>query len=91
MVRLMNEVVRERRRSELITLLAESVTDIDQTLGLQEPLVSSGRVHSLALFKLALWIEEQTVQPIDIAGIDIAQAWDSVERILDFLERTGEP
>ena len=87
----MNEAIREQRRGELVTLLADSVTGIDHTLGLNEPLISSGRVNSLALFKLALWIEEQTVQPIDIAGIDIAQAWDSVERILDFLERTGEP
>ena len=86
----MNEAIREQRRGELVTLLADSVTGIDHTLGLNEPLISSGRVNSLALFKLALWIEEQSPRPIDIAAIDIAQAWDSLERILDFLERAGE-
>ena len=86
----MNEIIREHRRGELVTLLADSVTDIDHTLGLNEPLISSGRVNSLALFKLALWIEEQSPRPIDIAAIDIAQAWDSLELILDFLERAGE-
>ena len=64
----MNEAIREQRRGELVTLLADSVTGIDHTLGLNEPLISSGRVNSLALFKLALWIEEQSPRPIDIGG-----------------------
>jgi hypothetical protein len=86
----MNENVRDRRRGELVTLLAESVTGIDHTLGPHEPLISSGRVNSLALFKLVLWIEEQSARPIDIAAIDITQAWDTAEQILDFLERAAE-
>ena len=86
----MNEIVRERRREELVTLLAESVTGIDHTLGLHETLISSGRVNSLALFKLVLWIEEHSARPIDITAIDVAQTWDSVERILDFLETAAE-
>ena len=86
----MNATDRGRRRAELIALLSETVPDIDDTLGANEPLVSSGRVNSLALFRLALWIEEQTSQPIDFTRIDIGEAWDTTDRILDFLERIRE-
>ena len=50
-----------------------------------EPLIESGRLDSLALFNLVLWIEERTGAPIDPTSFDLAQEWASVRDIVAFL------
>jgi acyl carrier protein len=49
-------------------------------------LVTSGILDSLALFNLMLWIEERIGRPIDPATLDVQAAWDTVERIISFIE-----
>ena len=77
---------RDGLREDLIQLLTESVPDIDDRIGEHEPLLSSGRVNSLTLFKLALWIEEYSHRSIDFTSINIAESWGSIAAILDFVE-----
>lgn len=58
-----------------------------------EPLLSSGRLDSSALFELSLWIEERIGHPLDPSSFDIAHDWDTVAGILAFIERarSGQP
>jgi len=50
-----------------------------------EPLFESGRLDSLALFNLVLWIEDRTGVPIDPTAFDLAQEWASVRDIVAFV------
>ena len=51
------------------------------------PLITSGRLDSVALFSLSLWIEEQTGRPVDPSSVNIISEWDTVTRIVDFVQR----
>jgi acyl carrier protein len=50
-----------------------------------EPLIESGRLDSLALFNLVLWIEERIGMPIDPTAFDVAQEWACVRDIVAFV------
>ena len=50
-------------------------------------LIKSGMLDSLALLKLALWIEEKIDDKLDPATFELAKEWDSIAKILDFIER----
>jgi acyl carrier protein len=50
------------------------------------PLITSARLDSLQLFQLLLWIEEKVGRKVDATAIDIATEWDTVERIVAFVE-----
>ncbi len=49
------------------------------------PLVRSGLLDSLALFRLVLWVEEQTGKPLDPTQVDIGDEFDSVASILRYV------
>lgn len=49
-------------------------------------LISSGRLDSLALFELSLWIEAELGAPIDFTVLDIAMAWETPALIADFID-----
>ena len=57
------------------------------------PLISSGLLDSLALFDLALWIEDRVGAPVDPEALDIGHQWDSLGRIVTFVEhrRSASP
>lgn len=46
------------------------------------PLVSSGRVDSLGLFQLILWIESEIGRPVDAPSLSLGQQLDSIRDIL---------
>jgi acyl carrier protein len=48
------------------------------------PLISEGRLDSIALFSLTIWIEEKRGSPIDPTKVDIAREWDSIEKVVAF-------
>ena len=50
-----------------------------------EPLIESGRLDSLALFNLVLWIEERTGALVDPTAFDVAQEWANVHAIVAFI------
>jgi acyl carrier protein len=52
----------------------------------ESPLISTSRLDSLALFKLVLWIEEQTGAPIDLTTVDLASEWNTIDGIIRFIE-----
>jgi acyl carrier protein len=49
-------------------------------------LVRSGLLDSLALFRLVLWVEEQTGRPLDPTQVNIRADFDSVASILRFVD-----
>ncbi len=60
------------------------VSQVD--LGADTPLITSGLINSVALFNLALWIEEVVGKPVDVAEIALPGEWDTMQRILTFIE-----
>lgn len=48
-------------------------------------LVKSGRLDSVALFNLAIWIEEKVGRPVDPSSFNMQEAWDTTESILGFI------
>jgi len=71
-------------RDDLLAFLADQGVDPGDTDD-AEPLIESGRLDSLALFNLVLWIEERTGAPIDPTAFDLAQEWASVRDIVAFV------
>lgn len=59
-------------------------------LGDDTSLIASGRIDSVGLFQLLLWIEEKTGATIDPGSVDLRREWDSVGAILHYIaQRRG--
>jgi acyl carrier protein len=71
-------------RDDLLAFLTDQGVDLADTDD-AEPLIESGRLDSLALFNLVLWIEERTGVPIDPTSFDVAQRWATVRDIVAFI------
>lgn len=52
-----------------------------------QPLISSGRLDSSALFALSLWIEERIGRPLDPSTFSVAHDWNTPAAILEFIAR----
>ncbi len=50
-------------------------------------LLRSGLFDSTALFHLVEWIERRVGAPVDPTSLDLVSEWDTVSRILAFIER----
>jgi acyl carrier protein len=72
-------------RDRLVRLLEEGTQDSDFELGDDTSLIRSGLLDSLGLFRLALWIEEETRSRLDLESLDPAKEWDSIQEILNFV------
>ena len=51
------------------------------------PLFASGRLDSMALLNLVMWIEERTGRPVEVSGLDPAIEWATVRDILRYVQR----
>lgn len=78
-------------RDQLVGLLEEGNTDPNFTVSDDTPLISSGLIDSLALFKLALWVEEETNTTLDLMSLNLSKEWDTIPDILRFIreKRSG--
>lgn len=72
-------------RDQLVDLLEEGNTDPNFTVSDDTLLISSGLIDSLALFKLALWIEKETNANLDLITLNPSKEWDTVTDILTFI------
>ena len=72
---------------ELIRAIEDWVPVLQGKVGRQTPLITSGRIDSLSLFRLVMWIEAQVGRPIDIAGIEMAKELDNIDAIVGFVVR----
>ena len=74
-------------RDELISAIEDWVPALHGQLDRQTPLITSGRIDSLGLVRLVMWIERKVGRPIDVAGIEMAKELDSVDAIVGFVAR----
>jgi acyl carrier protein len=73
-------------RDRLVDLLEEGNPDPGFEWKDDTPLISSGLIDSLALFRLALWIEKETGSKLDLTTIAPLKEWDTIADILHFIE-----
>ena len=74
-------------REALVRLLEENVDNNSADFLPDEPLITSGRINSLILVQLTLWIEEQVGAPLDFTRVELPKAWDTIDRIVAFVEK----
>lgn len=72
---------------ELITAFATWSPNLSQGVARDTPLLTSGRLDSVALFQLLLWIEGRVGRPIDVTTIDMPARWNTVDMIVAFVEQ----
>ncbi len=74
-------------RDELVRVIETSGAQLPSDLGDDTSLIRSGRIDSTALFELALWIEERVVPDLDLTAFDLAEEWDTLAKVLDFVAK----
>lgn len=76
-------------RDDLAHAIEASGATLPADLGDDTPLISSGILDSTALFELALWVEDHVSPGLDLTAFDLAEEWDTIARLLAFIERHG--
>jgi acyl carrier protein len=74
-------------RTDLLRALEESGAELPLDLGDDTPLITSGLLDSTALFQLTVWVEEHVGPGLDPAAFDLAAEWDTIAKLLAFIER----
>ena len=74
-------------REELVRELGGWGVKVPDGLHDDTSLIVSGKIDSVGLFQLLLWIEEKTGGTIDPGAVDLRREWDSIHAILGFIER----
>ena len=74
-------------REELVRVIEASGATLPCDVGDDTSLIRSGLLDSTALFDLALWIEERVAPGLDLASFDLAEEWDTLAKLLAFIER----
>jgi acyl carrier protein len=82
---------RQELRHELEALLLATGRVGAAELAAEAPLITSGRIDSVALFNLALWVERVVGAPVDLTRLALPAQWDTVGRILDYVEAQTPP
>jgi hypothetical protein len=80
---------RAKLREDLRTLIVNGTPGLDGHLSSRASLIASGLVESATLVDVALWVEKCVGRELDLAAFDLATEWDSIDAILDFVERHG--
>ena len=81
------------RHQRLIQFLNELLQDFDPENDVEltddTSLLRSGLLSSLAVLMLAEWINVECAGELDLAGVDIAARWNSIDLILAFIDEAG--
>jgi aryl carrier-like protein len=79
------------QRAQLVALIRELLDEgdeaFDDELRGDTSLIRSGLLDSLAILRLAEWIDERVAQPIDLNTTDIGGEWDTIDSLLDYVRR----
>jgi acyl carrier protein len=73
----------------LLRFLEELDLELDDKLKEDTPLIKSGILDSLSLFKLAAWVEQNVGIQVDLREFNLIEEWDTIADILNFVERYG--
>ena len=74
-------------REKLIVILETSNAELDGDLQGDTPLIKSGRLDSLGLFNLALFVESESGREVDITAYDLSKEWNTIDDLLNFITR----
>ena len=74
-------------REKLIAVLEASDAGLDGELKDETSLIESGKLDSLGLFNLALFIEREIGGKVDITAFDLAKEWNTINDILNFIAK----
>jgi acyl carrier protein len=74
-------------RDKLLAVLEASDSFTDGELEDDSPLIKSGKLDSLALFNLALFVESQIGRKVDVTAFDLATEWNTINDILNFIAK----
>jgi acyl carrier protein len=74
-------------RDRLFAVLLEGNPDPRFNPDDRTSLIRSGALDSLGLFQLALWIETEIGEKLDLATIDPVNDWDTITDILAFVRK----
>jgi acyl carrier protein len=72
---------------ELLRAIEDWAPFLQGEVNRQTPLITSGRIDSLGLFRLVMWIERKVGRPIDVASIEMAKEFDNIDAIVGFVVR----
>jgi acyl carrier protein len=72
---------------ELISAFATWSPGLAHDVSRDTLLLSSGRLDSMAVFQLLMWIEARVGHAIDVTAIDMPAQWNTVNDIIAFVER----
>ena len=72
---------------ELLSAFATWSPSLAHDVARETPLLTSGRLDSVALFQLLLWIEGKIGRPIDVTAVDMPAQWNTVDMIVSYVER----
>jgi acyl carrier protein len=73
----------------LVAVIESGDDEQDGPLADDASLIKSGRLDSLGLYSLALFIEREVGHKLDITSFDLVAEWDTVREILDFILRAA--
>lgn len=74
-------------RDRLIEVLKASNLGLDGDLGDDTSLIKSGKIDSLGLFNLAVFIEKEVGCRVDVGAYELADEWNTIPDILHFIAK----
>ena len=78
---------RAKLLKELRALIVSGTPGLDGKLSESASLIASGLLESTTLVSVALWVEDRIGQEMDLGAFDLVAEWDTMEAIVDFVER----
>jgi acyl carrier protein len=77
-------------RQRLMRFLIDSGRVTQRDLDANSSLITSELIDSVTLFELAIWVEEEIGRPLDLTQLALPDGWDTVDRIIAFIEQTQD-
>ncbi len=77
----------ESPHDELIAAFATWSPALVDNVARDTPLLTSGRLDSMAVFQLLMWVEARVGHTLDVTTIDMPARWNSVNDIIAFVEK----
>lgn len=77
-------------RDDLLRAIEESGAHLPADFDDDTSLIGSGLLDSTALFEFALWVEDHVAPGLDVTTFDLAEEWDTIAKLLAFVERHGK-
>jgi len=72
-------------QADLLALLRETIPMAELTDDPDQPLISSRILNSSALLATIMWIEDHVNESVDFTAVNIAQEFDSINNIINFI------